>query len=183
MKVVRGEDPGGITKDVGWKGGGGGFRVLDVGPSMFDYDEGQVVLAEWATNGALSEATAAQLDFAYEDDPPFAGRKGRARLAVIDGHVSEAVIRLLVDQLDEREQLVVCGTSLDPQAADLLRANRPGSRARKIPDSLLAEYQETHRWRPKLADEQLKLKPDLAAMPSAPDGGTAGRTAVGEVAS
>ena len=47
-----------------------------------------VYLAEWATNGRLSEASAAQLHFQVEADPPFAGRKGRMRLAVIDGLVT-----------------------------------------------------------------------------------------------
>jgi len=144
--VVTGEDPGGITEAVAWRGGGG-FQVLDVRPSMFEDDEGQVVLADWATNGKLAEATAAQLGFISELDPPLCGRKGRSRLAVVDGHISSAVVRLLVEQLDERELLTVCGTSIDPQAIDELRTLRPGSRVRKIPDSLLAEYQETHRWR------------------------------------
>lgn len=147
-KVVAGEDAGGVTEAVGWEGGGG-FRIIDVGPSMFEEDEGQVVLAEWATNGKLAEATAVQLHYAYEPDPPLCGRKGRNCLAVIDGHVSAPVVRLLVDALDEGERLTVCGTSVDPQADEGLRALRPGSRVRKIPDSLLAEYQETHRWRPR----------------------------------
>lgn len=150
-RVVAGEDSGEITESTGWKGGGG-FRVLDVGPSMFEEDEGQVVLADWATNGKLAEATAAQLRFAYEPDPPLCARKGRARLAVIDGHVSSAVVGLLVGALEEGELLTVCGTSIDPQAVEGLRALRPGSRVRKIPDSLLAAYQETHRWQPKSAE-------------------------------
>ena len=36
-KVLKGEDPGGITGAVGWKGGGG-FRQVRVGLSMFDLD-------------------------------------------------------------------------------------------------------------------------------------------------
>src|SRR3546814_11703678 len=38
--------------------GGGGFRHVRIGPSMFDLDTetGDVFLAEWATNGAFSEA-------------------------------------------------------------------------------------------------------------------------------
>nr|MBA2599016.1 DEAD/DEAH box helicase family protein [Chloroflexia bacterium] len=61
-KVVRGEDAGGITETAGWEGGGG-FRVLDVAPSMFEQAGGQVFLSEWATNGRLAEATAAQLGY------------------------------------------------------------------------------------------------------------------------
>ena len=36
-KVVRGDDAGGATEAVGWKGGGG-FRYLEVAPSMFEAD-------------------------------------------------------------------------------------------------------------------------------------------------
>ena len=47
--VVAGDDPGGITEDVGWAGGGG-FRILDVAPSMFEDDKGTLLLADWAVN-------------------------------------------------------------------------------------------------------------------------------------
>lgn len=169
-RVVAGQDLGGVTEAVVWKGGGG-FRVLDVGPSMFEDDDGQVVLADWATNGKLSQATAAQLGFAHEPDPPMAGRQGRTRLAVIDGHVSESVVRLLVNALDEGELLTVCGTSVDPQAVDELRTRRPGSRVRKIPDSLLAEYQEIHRWRPRSAGVPIAAGATLRVAALAPAAG------------
>ena len=144
-KVVRGEDPGGITETVGWQGGGG-FRLLDVAPSMFEQAAGQVFLSEWATNGRLAEATAAQLGFDYAPDPPFSGRRGRSRLAVIDGLVNADVVRLLVQALAPEERLVIGGTAVDPAAVDTLRALRPGSTARKIPQSILREYRDTIRW-------------------------------------
>ena len=151
-KVVNGEDPGGVTSLTGWEGGGG-FRVLDVAPSMFSEEGGQVFLSEWATNGRLAEAAAAQMRFAYTHEPPFSGRRGRTRLAVIDGLVNEAVVRLLVGALAEDEKLVVCGTALDPEARDVLRGLRPGSTARKIPRTLLQEYgRATHRARAERTD-------------------------------
>jgi adenine-specific DNA-methyltransferase len=145
-QVVAGKDNGGITEAAGWHGGGG-FQVLDVGDSMFESDEGEVVLAEWATNGKLAEATAAQLHFALEEDPPFCGRKGNHRLAVIDGLISEDVVQLLNSRLSEIEQLTLCGTSVDPAAVTRLKELRPGSRIKKIPASLLADYQQVGRWK------------------------------------
>jgi adenine-specific DNA-methyltransferase len=145
-KVVAGADPGGITDDVGWEGGGG-FRVLEVGPSMFAEAGGRVWLAEWAADGSLGEATAAQLGFAYEPEPPFAGRKGRTRLAVVDGLVNPDVARLLVGALAPEEKVVLCGTAIDPAVTQALRELRPGSRARKIPASILAEYRIGLEWR------------------------------------
>jgi adenine-specific DNA-methyltransferase len=145
-KVVVGKDSGGITDAAGWTGGGG-FRSLDVAPSMFETDGGLVFLADWMTNGALAEATAAQLGFTYEADPPFSGRKGRTRLAVVDGVVNESVVRLLVSALPERERVVVCGTGIDTEARPILRELRPGSTLRKIPAALLDEYRPTRQLR------------------------------------
>lgn len=146
-KVVAGEDPGGVTEDAGWDGGGG-FRVLDVGESMFEDDAGMVVLADWATNGELAEATAAQLGFDFEPAGAFCGVQGTTRLAVVDGLVNENVAEVLVGGLGEGERVTVAGTAIDPAAAERLRALRPGSRLRKIPSSILVEYQREVRWQP-----------------------------------
>lgn len=155
-KVIQDEDPGGITDKVGWEGGGG-FRVIEIGASMFDADDGLVFLADWTTNGALSEATAAQLGFDYEDSPPFAGRKGRTRLAVVDGVVNESVVRILASALEEAERVVVCGTGIDTEARQVLRELRPGSTLRKIPAALLDEYRSAR---------QLNLVSENGATPS-----------------
>jgi adenine-specific DNA-methyltransferase len=146
VKVLDGHDPGGVTTLTDWKGGGG-FRVVDVAPSMFRADGGRVFLSEWATNGKLAEVTAAQLNFEYEYDPPFCGRLGRSRLAVIDGLVNEDVVRLLVTALADSERLNVCGTAIDPAAKDALRSLRPGSTVRKVPQSILQEYRQSVRGR------------------------------------
>ncbi len=150
--VVAGRDPDGVTALAGWEGGGG-LRVLDVAPSMFEAEGGLVYLAEWMTNGKLAEATAAQLGYDYVDDPPFAGRKGRTRLAVVDGVVNESVVRLIVGALGDRERVVVCGTGIDTDARPVLREICPGSTLRKIPATLLDEYR---------ANRQLRLDIDTA---------------------
>lgn len=146
QRVVAGDDPGGVTALTQWEGGGG-FRVLDVAPTMFEDAGGVVVLADWAVNGKLSEATAAQLYFDFEMEPPFAGRKGKTRLAVIDGLVSVDVVSLLGGALAEDERLVLCGTAIDPAAGAALRELRPGSSVKKIPSSILEEYRQA-RWTP-----------------------------------
>jgi adenine-specific DNA-methyltransferase len=140
-RVIEGTDPGGVSSMTSWNGGGG-FRMLDVAPSMFAESGGQVFLSDWATNGQLAEATAAQLHYGYQFDPPFCGRRGRSRLAVIDGLVSEDVIRLLVGALADDERIVVAGTAVDPMARTVLRSLRPGSTVRKIPQSILHEYRQ-----------------------------------------
>ncbi len=155
-RVVEGSDEAGVTELATWLGGGG-VRILDVAPSMFEAVDGQVYLSEWATNGTLAEVTAAQLhyDYEYEYAPPFCGRRGRSRLAVIDGLVNEAVVRLVANALAEEERLVICGTAIDPAAREVLRGLRPGSSVRKIPHSILQEYRQAVRWvQPALLDSR-----------------------------
>jgi adenine-specific DNA-methyltransferase len=132
---------------------------------MFEAADGLVFLADWMTNGQLAEATAAQLGFEWHPEPPFAGRKGRSRLAVVDGVVNDAVVRLIVSALPERERVVICGTGIDTDARPVLRGLRPGSTLRKIPSALLQEYRSAR---------QLELLPAEAAIAgSAPTDGMA----------
>jgi adenine-specific DNA-methyltransferase len=152
-KLIAGQDPGGVTELLDWKGGGG-FRVLNVAPSIFTEDSGIVVLAEGITNGALAEAVAAQLGFAYQADPPFCGRQGRLRLAVVDGHADEATISLLVNALKEDEKLSLAATSLDPGASSLLAKLRRGSQARVVPQDILLSYRTPSAWRVSVAREE-----------------------------
>ena len=134
-KVIDGDDPGGITEAVEWQGGGG-YTEAKAAPSMFEDVNGTVVLADWATNGQLAEAVAAQLKFPAEPYGPFVGRKGRTRLAVLDGMLTTGIADYLAHQLEETENVVVVAMSLEEGVAEHLRALRPGSRARKVPRDL-----------------------------------------------
>lgn len=143
-KVLHGEDEGGISEAFGWEGGGS-FRVFDVAPSMFEEANGVVVLAEWATGGALGEATAAQLGYSYTPNTgPLCGEKGRSRLAVVDGRVNRAVVDILAGLLDEGQRLLVCGTSV---AEDVEGGLPRGCAVQKIPSSILDKYQRKYRLR------------------------------------
>jgi adenine-specific DNA-methyltransferase len=148
-KVVSGEDRWGITDATGWDGGGG-FTVLEVAPSMFAEEGGRVVLAAEATDGALAQATAIQLGFAVELSGPFCGRRGRVRLAVIDGLVNCAVAEFLISQLADGATLTVCGTAIEPDVAEYLAGEVPGSRARLIPRAILTSFSRPRRWSPRI---------------------------------
>jgi len=166
IAVVAGDDPGGITEDIGWAGGGS-FRILDVAPSMFEDDKDTLFLADWAVNNKLSEATAAQLCYAYDLDPPFCGRKGRSRLAVVDGLVNEGVVHLLASVLPEGERLAVYGTAVDDGAREAIRHLKPGSCVRKIPSALLAAYREERRWL--VSDKTAERSTDVMLAESTPE--------------
>lgn len=136
-KVVAGEDPGGITKSAGWEGGGG-FRTVTVGPSMYEDTPFGVLLAEWATNGRFARAVAGQLGFEFKDDaPPLCGVRGRMRLAVVDGTVGPEEIRQVVGALGEKERVTIVAKSVLPEAESTLAEISPGSRIRKAPRDLL----------------------------------------------
>lgn len=130
------------TRDVTtvkWHGGGG-FTHLVVGPSMFEQVGDMVLLAEWATQGALSQAMCAQLSARYEPDGIFAGRHGRRRLAVIDGMVGLGTVDAIVEQLVASENVEVWATQIDTGAVARLKERRPGSRLYRIPSAVLDTY-------------------------------------------
>ncbi len=136
-KVVAGEDPGGITKAVGWAGGGG-FRAVTVGPSMYEDTPFGVLLAQWATNGRFARAVAGQLGFEWQPDAtPLSGIRGRMRLAVVDGAVGAEEVRQIVGSLDDKERVTIVAKSVLPEAESLLTEVSPGSRIRKAPRDLL----------------------------------------------
>jgi adenine-specific DNA-methyltransferase len=125
--------------------GGGGFRVLDVAPTMFDVENGDIFLSGWATGDLLAEAVAAQYGFSFDPVPPFAGRRGTIRLAVVDGFVGEDVVNYLVGSIEGGELLEVYATGVDPDAQTYLRELLPGSRLVKIPSSIISSYRRSTR--------------------------------------
>jgi adenine-specific DNA-methyltransferase len=125
--------------------GGGGFRVLDVGVTMFDEEDGQIFLASWAAGDRLAEAVAAQYNFEFQLDPPFCGRRGKERLAVIDGLVNDAVVDFLLGWLPQDELIVVFGTGVDPYAQQRLSEVHRGSTLEKIPEAIISTYRQVNR--------------------------------------
>lgn len=118
-----------------WKGGGG-FSVANVVPSMFEEVDGIILLSEWAVGGELAKAVCAQVRYSFAPDAPFAGHKGRSKLAVIDGMLTTGVVDYLAEHLDEKQTVLVYAQALEPGIQDYVRTVRPGSRARKIPRDL-----------------------------------------------
>ncbi|MCB1257515.1 MAG: site-specific DNA-methyltransferase [Microthrixaceae bacterium] len=124
---------------VNWAGGGG-FTHLQVGQSMFESSDGWVYLADWATNGALTDAMCAQLGIRHEPDGIFAGSKGTVRYVILDGMVTVSTIEAILDQLRTNEIVEVWATQVDTDAEERLRKARPGSKLATIPASVLDGY-------------------------------------------
>ena len=136
--VVKGEDPGGVTKSVGWEGGGG-FRCVEVGPSMYvDVPGIGVLLSDQATNGTFAKAVAGQLGYEFQPDAtPLCGVRGRMRLAVLDGTVGEQEVRTVVAALNEGERVEIVGRAVIEGAEQVLASLAKGSKFTKAPRDLL----------------------------------------------
>jgi adenine-specific DNA-methyltransferase len=135
--VIKGEDEGGISKTVGWSGGGG-FRTVTVAPSMYEVTQFGVVLAGWATNGAFARAVAGQLGFEWQDAAPFCGVRGRMRLAVLDGAVGPEEVRQTVAALGAKERVTVVAKVVLPGSEEIMAELSRGSRVLKAPRDLLS---------------------------------------------
>lgn len=138
--VIKGEDLGGITRSVGWQGGGG-FRCVEVGPSMYvDVPGIGVLLSDDATNGLFAKAVAGQLGYEFQPGAkPLCGVRGRMRLAVLDGTVGEEEVRTIVAALAEDERVEVVGRAVLDGAEAFLASLRKGSRFTKAPRDLLSK--------------------------------------------
>lgn len=139
LKVISGQDRGGISESVGWQGGGG-FRTVEIGPSMYEVTPFGVLLADWATNGRFARAVAGQLGFEWQSKKhaPFCGVRGRMRLAVLDGAVGEEEVRQIVAALGDKERVTIVAKSVLPAAEELLSELSRGSKIRKAPRDVLA---------------------------------------------
>jgi adenine-specific DNA-methyltransferase len=130
------------VKTQNWHGGGS-YRLIVVGPSMFEAEDGVVYLADWVRGGHLSAAVAAQTGFRFDTDPyPWCGTKGRRRLAVIDGTVDASLVEHLQGHLADGESATIYATSIDPAARAALRR---GCTLQKVPTAILESYHRSTR--------------------------------------
>lgn len=144
-KVLNGEDPGGITKSVGWNGGGG-FRELRIASPTYaplppELGLGTVIAANLPA-GQLQRSVAAQLGYTLLGDSSgvssgvFTGARGRSRLAVIDGVADEVVIGDVLAALEYGQTALIAATAFTPGAQPALREASRGSRCVRIPGDL-----------------------------------------------
>jgi len=107
-RVVSGDDQTGISKQVGWKGGGG-FRYCVLGESLFakDEDTGLVMFNPKYTNGPLVAAVCNLEDFHLNDDSVFHAVRGNNYAHITEDKVTQAYLDALVEKLPKGKNLVV----------------------------------------------------------------------------
>ncbi|HEY6795854.1 MAG TPA: site-specific DNA-methyltransferase [Kineosporiaceae bacterium] len=145
-KVVAGAHQTGVTELVRWRGGGG-FRTVQVGPSLYQVGpHGTILLTDAATGETFARAMAGQLGFDYRAGDVLCGTRGRMRLAVVDGPVGPEEVITLTGHLQEGERLTLVATVVLPQAAETLTKLSPGSRVLKAPRDVLGVRSPRSRW-------------------------------------
>jgi adenine-specific DNA-methyltransferase len=112
-KVVDGDDPGGITKAVDWKGGGG-FRYFRLAPSLLQKDRwGQMVINPEYNAAMLAEAMCKLEGFTYAPSDTVYWQHGRSTesdyIYVTTQHLGPDQLAQLSDEVgDNRTLLVLC---------------------------------------------------------------------------
>lgn len=114
QKVIDGEDPGGITKSVDWKGGGG-FRYYTLAPSLLEMDSyGNWVISKDYNPAMLSEAMCKHMGFHYapsqvEDDYWQHGHSTETDfIYVTTQNLTHDACKKLSDEVGEGRSLLIC---------------------------------------------------------------------------
>lgn len=136
-KVVDGDDPGGITRAVDWKGGGG-FRYFRLAPSLLQKDRwGQLVINPEYNAAMLAEAMCKLEGFTYAPSDTVYWQHGRSTesdyIYVTTQHLGPDQLAQLSDEVgDNRTLLVLCAAFRgdDPRYPNLT--------VKKIPKQVLS---------------------------------------------
>lgn len=135
-KVVDGEDPGGITQAVGWKGGGG-FRYYRLAPSLLEKDKWDNWVVSKEYNAAmLAEAVCKLEGFSYEPSDSLYWQHGHSTerdfIYTTTANLSHDQLQELSDEVGpERSLLVVCS------AFRGRKEGYPNLTVKKIPNAVL----------------------------------------------
>jgi adenine-specific DNA-methyltransferase len=142
-KVIDGEDPGGITKAVNWKGGGG-FRYYRLAPSLLEKDKwGNWVINRTYNAAMLAEALCKLEGFTYAPSDAIYWQHGHSTeqdfIYVTTANLTHDQLQQLSDEVGpERSLLVLC-------TAFRARADRyPNLTVKKIPRAVLARCEWGH---------------------------------------
>jgi adenine-specific DNA-methyltransferase len=112
-KVIDGQDPGGVTDSVGWKGGGG-FRYYRLAPSLLERDKwGNWVINKAYNAAMLAEALCKLEGFAFAPSETVYWQHGHSTerdfMYVTTQHLThEQLLHLSSDVGPERSLLVMC---------------------------------------------------------------------------
>jgi adenine-specific DNA-methyltransferase len=136
-KVASGEDPGGITDDVGWKGGGG-FRFFNLAPSLLEKDSwGNWIVSRNYRPEMLAEAMCKLEGFHYAPDPNVFWIHGKSTerdfIYVTTQNLSRVQLQFISDNVGAEHTLLICCAAFRAKKDDF-----PNLTVKKIPQAVLS---------------------------------------------
>ena len=143
QKVIHGQDPGGVTKAVDWKGGGG-FRYYRLAPSLLEKDKwGNWVISHDYNAAMLAEAVCKLEGFTYAPSDSVYWQHG---------HSTERDFIYVTTQSLTADQLSALGDEVGPERTLLVlcaafrgKADRwPNLTVKKIPKQVLNRCEWGH---------------------------------------
>lgn len=147
-KVVAGDDPGGITDDVDW-GGGGGFRYYRLAPSLIVNDRwGNPVINPEYNAAQLAEALAKLEGFNYAPSEVQWWQHGHSSerdfIYVTTQNLSADQLQALSEEVGSDRSLLVCCSAFRGVTAAKAAERWPNLTLKKIPKMVLARCQWGH---------------------------------------
>lgn len=142
-KVIDGEDQGGISKAVDWKGGGG-FRYYHLAPSLLEQDKwGRWVISKEFNAAMLAEAVCKLEGFQYAPSDSIYWQQGHSTerdfLYVTTQHLTADQLHQLSDDVGPDRTLLVLCTSFRGKAD-----RWPNLTVKKIPKQVLSRCEWGH---------------------------------------
>ena len=138
-KVISGEDQGGISKSVGWNGGGG-YKFYELAPSLINYDKfDEPIINKEYDADMLAAAVALHEGYTYQPDAELFWKQAygteNSYLFVTTRHLTDSYINSIMDTMKENEFLIIACKSYD----DKLEHISKKIVIKKIPQMLLSK--------------------------------------------
>jgi adenine-specific DNA-methyltransferase len=156
-KVINGEDQGGVTQAVGWKGGGG-FRYFRLAPSLLEQDRwGNWVINKQYNAAMLAEAVCKHEGFTYAPSETVYWQHGHSTerdfIYVTTQTLGREQLALLSEEVGADRSLLICCTAFRAKADEF-----PNLTIKKIPKAVLSRCE--------FGRDDYSLQ--IAALPAAP---------------
>ncbi len=142
-RVINGEDTGGITSSVGWKGGGG-FRYYRLAPSLLEKDPwGNWVIAKSYDAAKLSQAVCKLMGFVYEPSEIHYWMHGRSSetdfIYVTTQSLTHEQLSAISEAVGDERTLLVCCKAFHANADTFENLT-----IKKIPQAVLRKCEWGH---------------------------------------
>ena len=137
QKVIDGTDQGGISKAVGWQGGGG-FKYYYLAPSLLKEDKyGNWIIDERYKPDMLAAAMAKQEGFKYSPDETVYWKQGKSTekdyIFTTTNFITVEFLDKIHEEMQAEESLLICCKSFSRPCGN----RYPNITVRKIPNMLL----------------------------------------------